>query len=161
MKKLAIALLSISAAAGSFAADKSGGFIGLKSGNMDVDLSAADVDTPLGFVIGYQGQSGGGLELEYNKADVNFIVNGRVITADFSTLAFYGTYRSEGDVFFKGKLGLLREEIENGFGSTTDSGLSAGVGLGFRLGDAASLELEYTFIEADVNYFSAGLNLHF
>ncbi|MBB3048968.1 opacity protein-like surface antigen [Litorivivens lipolytica] len=161
MKKLAIALLALSATAGSFAADKTGGFVGIKTGNMDIDSSIFDADAPLGIVFGYQGQSGAGVEVEYNRADVDFVINGRAYTADFKTLALYGTYRSEGDAYFKGKLGILREDLENDFVSMDDSGLSGGIGLGFRLGEAASLELEYTVIEEDVNYYSAGLNIHF
>lgn len=59
----------------------------------------------------------------------------------------------------KGKAGYLREDLKisgpGGSVSDNESGLSLGGGIGFMLG-SSRLELEYTIIEADVNYLSVG-----
>lgn len=161
MKKVILSAAIISMFAGanlSQAEENSDGglYLGLKTGNMDSDVNAVDIESPVGFVLGYEFGGGGAIELERNSADVDVDYGFISFSEDYDTTAVYGVYRSEGKGYIKLKAGFLREEI----GSASDSGLSVGVGAGVR-GEHVSLEAEFTVIEEDVNYFSIGANVHF
>lgn len=144
--------------ANTFALDN-GFYLGVKGGSLEVDLSEVDTDTARGILIGYQ-WDGIAVEFEANDADVEFNVNGSTFDADFNSTALYAVTRTEGSVYFKGKLGLLREEIRNSFAKETETGLSAGIGVGGRIGPV-SVETEYTIIESDADLMSLGVNFHF
>ena len=74
-------------------------------------------------------------------------------------MAIYGTFRSEGRAYFLAKAGLVKEEIEiSGGGSSVsvdDTGMSYGIGGGFKLSDKIAIEAEYTLVEEDVSYVGA------
>ena len=80
---------------------------------------------------------------------------------DVFTLGFYGVYRTPGDLYFKGKAGLVYEYLNVDFRSLPLEGdaigLSLGLGGGYRFNEALRLELEYTALEADIALFSLGL----
>jgi len=84
---------------------------------------------------------------------------------DVTTVAAYGVYRSYGEYFFKGKAGLLYEDVDVDFAGSNDSdsdlGLSLGIGGGWNLSEKANLELEYTIIESDLGLLSLGFNMNF
>ena len=84
---------------------------------------------------------------------------------DIEAYAIYGVFRTQGTLFFKGKIGYLHEKVSStvgGFGATgSDSGLSLGIGGGLRIGHFGSIELEYTIIEKDVGFLSLGFNYYF
>lgn len=167
-KKTLISLLALGLTGPVWASEghsQMGGFFGLKAGKMMVDAVddgiGMDVDdsTNIGFYTGYVGQSGLGFELEYTRPTSKAGTGIPSLEYELSTIAVYGTFRSDGNVYLKGKAGLLREELKisgpGGSVSDTESGLSVGAGLGFMLG-SSRLEIEFTIIEADVNYLSLG-----
>ena len=158
MKKLlpiGLALASLSAAPVFAAAGDDGIHFGLKTGAMDVDFSGVDIDMPIGLVLGFE-KGVYGAEVEYTFADMEFDVFGSTETLDFDTLAVYGVFRSQGEVYFKLKAGFLREDV----GGVDDTGASLGLGGGVRV-ENLSIEAEYTIIEEDVNFLSIGANVHF
>ena len=60
------------------------------------------------------------------------------------------------------RIGLLREEIDTDvLGSESDSGLSVGVAIGYKVNPQINLEAEITSIEEDINFFSAGMRYKF
>lgn len=146
-------------------AEDSTTYFGIKAGKMDPDLSLPFVKlssvTNIGFIIGRN----------FN----NFAFEGEITNTvsdndnkysfqpewDIRTVAAYGAYRTQGSPFLKGKVGLLYEDISISNTWTTaggsDSGLSAGIGVGFKIGEKTRVELEYTIIEADVNFVSLGV----
>ncbi|PCJ20505.1 MAG: hypothetical protein COB04_04425 [Gammaproteobacteria bacterium] len=133
----------------------SGIYFGLKTGALEVDVSGFNFDTPVGL---YGGFAPGvwGIEFEVVTASGDF----SGVDLDFDSLAVYGVYRSEGEIYIKGKGGFLRQEVSvntSGFGrfNETDTGVSFGVGVGARI-DNISFEAEYTFIEEDATLFSVG-----
>lgn len=142
-----------------------GGFFGLKAGQMQVDASddvlGIDYDnsTNIGVYAGYVGESGLGFEAEFTWPTSDADTGVPDVTYELSTVALYGTWRSDGNIYFKGRAGLLRERLKlegpGGTASDSDSGLSFGAGVGFHLG-SSRLELEFTRIEKDVNYLSIG-----
>ncbi|NIB42532.1 porin family protein [Pseudomaricurvus alkylphenolicus] len=154
MKKIIPFVLAI-ASSTAFAADSGEFYLGLKSGTLDVDVSGLDASTPKAAVIGYR-KGSWGAEFEANYADVDYGYG----SADFRSFALYGVYRSEGDFYLKAKAGVLREELKVSFASEEETGFSAGIGAGWRLG-AVTLEAEYTIVEEDVNFYSLGANFHF
>ena len=111
--------------------------------------------------MGYGFANGFAVEAEYTKT--NFKLAGG--DGDIATFAAYGVYRTQGDFYGKFKAGILSETVKasNRFSrvEATETGLSAGIGAGYRFNDTISMELEYTMIEKDVNFLSAALNFHF
>ena len=67
--------------------------------------------------------------------------------------------------YLKGKAGILSEDISisGGFvsGGGSDTGLSLGIGAGYRLSDKFDIEFEYTIVEEDIDFISLGLNYSF
>jgi len=158
MKKTLAIILALSVTP-AIAAENDGLYIGVKSGSLDIDASGLDADTPKGVVLGYQ--SGVlGVEFEANFADIDYEFFGNRGSFDYKTLALYGVYRSEGDFYLKAKAGIINQEIKSSFFKEDDTGFSAGIGAGARLG-SVSLEAEYTVLDSDVNFFSIGANFHF
>ena len=174
MKKIAIAvLLSAFVAAPAVAASEN--FIGVKTGQMLVDAPGTDDITSIGVIYGRSFDKNLSIEGEFNYGiaggDVNTGFAGVTGEVNVWTLAAYGAYRYpvSDKVYLKGKLGLLYESVEakaSGFGITvsdtaTDSGLSYGIGAGFDISKELAVEAEYTIIEEDINYLSAGLHYKF
>ena len=66
--------------------------------------------------------------------------------------------------FLKGRVGVLTESIESAGGcggfSSSDTGLSVGVGVGMRIG-AAAVEFDYTLVEQDIYRLGWALMLNF
>src|SRR5687768_7671536 len=137
-----------------------------KVGIMDADISGFDNAMNIGVVAGY--------DLYVDQMMGTFSVEGEFTTTlsdgditgggdwDVDTLAVFGTYRSPGDLYFKGKLGYLDQDIKRVGGTTTtipnadSSDFAYGVGGGWRLDRASSLELEYTVASDELTFISIG-----
>jgi len=143
-------------------------YIGAKGGVMSIsnDIPFDDA-TSIGILLGANIQNSGiaiegELTTTVSAADHKTNSNTEL---DIYTLAIYGVYRSSGDFYFKGKGGLVYEYLKiSGFVlplEGEDLGLSLGAGGGFRINDNATLELEYTIIESDIDYISLGINFAF
>ncbi len=139
-------------------------YAGIKSGNMDIDVSAYDTAAPLGIQLGYSFNENYAIELEYTDTDFDLKTAGMKFNGDMQTYALYGVYRTSGDVYAKFKAGILNEEVSIKVANQTadfgDDGFSAGIGAGYRSGPV-SIEAEYTILEQDVDFLSVGLNYHF
>ena len=140
-----------------------GGYWGATAGIMDFDFN--DVDNPIGVGLraGYSQVSGWGLEAEYVDSLVSgeTEVLGKAVDVDMYSLAGYVTYRSLGEIYIKGRLGLLYEDVTVGSESSDDFGVSAGAGIGFVLGAKSNIELEYTVLEKDVGLWSGAFTYRF
>lgn len=145
-------------------------YVGVKGGTMMVDLSEYDNASSAGVLLGYRitDDTSGSVAVEAEFTDsssADITVLGMTGKWDINTFAGYLAYRSPGDLYFKGKIGYLNEDLNvNIVGaniSGSDSGLSIGVGGGFKLGTNVALEAEYTVIEQDVNFLSLGVNFSF
>jgi len=147
-------------------------YAGVKIGQMMIDAGGYDDATNVGLVFGAtlnEVQAGslsieGELTFSLVEGDVSFF--GFDGDWDVLTLAGYGVYRSNGQLYFKGKAGLLYEDVSvNVSGlpgvSGDDIGLSFGIGGGYKLNEKMNLELEYTIIESDLDFLSVGLNMIF
>jgi len=137
-------------------------YFGVKAGPMLASVSGFDNSTNVGFSIGFP------------IIQDHFTIEGEVTTAiskgdarffgdewDVLTLAGYAVYRTGSSTYFKGKAGLLYEDLTvslRGFGeaSVNDTGLSVGIGIGHRLQSGSKIELELTIIEADITFISPG-----
>lgn len=123
---------------------------------MMIDLGGFDDPVNAGAVFGTNRGAGWGFEGEVTTT----LSDGEFFGLDVSvtTVAGYGAYRSEGDTYFKGKLGVAHEEVEIGSVSDDDNGASYGLGVGWRQFNGSMIELEYTIVEDDVNFLSLGFN---
>jgi len=145
-------------------------YVGLKGGKMMVSPSEFQDATSTGLVLGFKlsDTASGSLAIEgefTNSSSETLTVLGTSGTWDIDTTAVYLAYRTGGDAYFKGKMGYLDEKVNASIAgasiSGSDSGLSFGIGGGWKIGKSTSLELEYTIIEQDVNFVSVGFNFGF
>lgn len=136
-------------------------YFGAKAGPMMFDIPGVDDPTNAGIVLGKEwgvvaGDIGVQIEGSTSIDDGAFNTWFGPVDVSIDTLAAYGVFRTAGPVYFIGKAGVLREEVEVGPVSESDTGLSFGAGVGFSLG-VAQIEVEYTVIEEDVSFLSAGV----
>jgi hypothetical protein len=162
------ALLVAGAATPGFAQHYAGVKGGLLNITQDIDF---DGGAMVGVLFGYDMPGDNfSLEGEFNASVVSAESdNERYGDLDIWTLAAYGAFRTSGTFYFKGKAGLLYEELKSSVSGSSieiqvDGGaiaLSLGIGAGLRLGENLGAELEYTQIEADIGYATLGLNWMF
>lgn len=182
MKKLfLIALLSVFAFAGTvqFAHAEQGDlYIGVKAGIVEIDdEDDVDIDaiTTMGILAGV-----GVTEAISIEGELNVSVSGGEIDAPIPvtggdvnvwSLAAYGVYRHPVSemISLKAKAGVLFESVEIDVESLagdfleedSDFEVSYGAGATIKLTDELSAEVEYTVMESDVAYISAGVNYKF
>ncbi len=127
---------------------------GLKFGSFQADVSGIDSGMGLGFQLGYNATESVAIEFEYMSSSLDYDILGVSGDVDVSTMGIYGTYRSTGQGYFLGKLGFLSEKLKAGSLnlSESDSGLSLGIGGGYRASESFSIEAEYTILEQDLNF---------
>lgn len=155
----------------SVSAHAEGLYIGGKVGIMTVDDNAFNDATNAGVVLGYEFPSrtaaSFAIEAEFTTSvsDGDFRVFGVNGDWDMDTQALYAAVRFGHQFYAKGRIGYLNEDVTaraGGFSANDDdSGLSAGLGGGWRVNEHVSLEAEYTLIEEDVDFWSIGLNVSF
>ncbi len=163
MNKATLAGLVSLALGWSCAVHAEGYDVGAVAGVVDADV-AGDNPFNLGVRGGYEWSTGWGVEGELTTSVSDGKANlGFYGTYDYSvdTYAVYATYRTHGDIYFKGRLGFLDEEVDAGPVDHGDSGVSGGAGVGFDLGNDIDVQLEYTRIEKDLNLWSGSLVVRF
>lgn len=148
---MAMALLS----AGAMAQGTQGLMFGGKAGFMKPHGSDNSAGLNIGAVLGKPIQG----DLSWEAELMLGVINGEVgSNRDWSvdSIAGYAVYRSPGDIHIKAKLGvsLWDDDFDNDFN------LSAGIGLGFRMGRGI-LDVEYTQINPRTDYFTIGFILPF
>ena len=141
-------------------------YIGLTAGKMMVDLSEFDDANSTGILMGYRFTDDLAIEGGFTKSSsANLNVQGVSGTWDVDVFSIYMAYRTPGDVYFKGKIGVLNEDISasTSYGNFagSDTGGSLGIGGGVKFAKNGTLELEYTLIEKNINFLSLGVNFRF
>ena len=147
----------------------------VKGGIMDPDIRGFDNATNVGAGIGYDlyadRMGRWSVEAEFTTTVSDGDLNGGG-DWDAETFAVFGTYRGPtldpGSLYFKGKVGFLNQDIKRAGGDPTltipnadDGGAAFGVGAGWRMDRAAALELEYTLMSGELNFFSLGYLRYF
>lgn len=146
-------------------------YVGASLGVMDSDVRGFDETTNAGLLVGYD---------VYRLDIFHLALEGEVTTTvsdgdvesngvrgdwDIDTQAAYLAARLGGDFFIKVRFGGIREDISidvAGFSrSETDTGGSWSGALGWQIAPHWAVQLEGTLIEADLNYWNAGLNYRF
>ena len=146
----------------------------------------ADTSIGIGVVAGFTFDETTSFELSHTRGDTDAEVSvyGFPFTGDTSieTTALYAVYRSNNPVYYLLKAGIGHEKVEldvqycgmvsgtyaciNGKNwdveeSVSDSGLTLGLGGGWKLSKQLVLEAELTLIEKDVNYITLEINYYF
>jgi hypothetical protein len=155
MKKILLIklLVTIFAINSAFAnQDEEGLYIGAKISDLSIDLSAYTDGDTTGLLVGYSFSPTSSIELEKNVYDVSLLG----IDTEIDIFAVYYAFRTEGEKYFKYKLGYLNEAISNSIVSMDDTGFSYGIGGGYNFGDF-NFEFEYIKVEEDVS--STNFNL--
>jgi hypothetical protein len=147
-------------------------YLGIKGGLMMPDISSLDNAFNFGLQFGgyvHQDPKIGSFAIE-GEATITLSDGDVSLGAidgdwDVDVVAAYGVYRSPGEVYFKGKLGLAYEDVTvdySGLGSASDDdfNISLGFGVGWNIPEQGSLELEYTIIEEDIDFLSLTYNFY-
>jgi len=130
-----------------------GGYVGLKAGMFMLDLSGVDDPTLIGFQGGYSFGNNWSIELEYGTGSTDV----KSVDIDVSSMGLYGIYRSEGQAYFLGKIGVAKNEIEisGGLsGEADDTGLAYGLGGGYNFNQQFGIEAEYNIVDSDISVFA-------
>ena len=156
-------------------------YLGAKTGMFMIGVEGVDNIIPIGVMGGFEFMPNMSIEGEFNYrisgGDWDYVYPGVTSTFEWKlwTLAGYFVYRYplNETLYLKGKAGILYENVTAevsvdipGFGtysydaSGTDTGLSLGGGLGMNFNEQFGGEVEFTLIEADINYFSVGLRMN-
>jgi hypothetical protein len=149
-----------------------GFYAGAKLGWMDPDFSGFDEATNIGVVLGYT--------FSVPDVGVSWAVEGELTTTvfegdiqvfgssgnwDIDTQAIYGVLRIGGDLYGKLRLGYLWEDASADIAGVSadgsDNGTSVGLGGGWRANQQLAIEVEYTLVEEDIDFYSIGMNLAF
>jgi hypothetical protein len=175
---LLVSMMMVFVLAGSAAAQM---YLGARTGMMMLDVEGVDNIIPIGVMGGYEFMPNMSIEGEFNYRisggdwDYNYPGITSTFEWDLWTLAGYFVYRYplNESLYLKGKAGLLYESVTAevsfdipGLGpfsydaSATDTGLSVGGGLGMNFNERFGGEVEFTMIESDVNYISAGIHMN-
>jgi len=153
--------------------------VGVKVGNMVNEASGYKDATNRGVVLGYTfnrpvGPGSASIEFEFTdtyddgEIDLGYGLGGTG-TWQVQTKAVYVAWRTDGTIYFKGKLGAVLADVkERATGveeeiSNDESGVGFGGGVGVRFGGHGSVEFEYTGGQGtnDINFASVGAQLHF
>jgi len=145
--------------------------IGLKGGKIDNNAEDIDDASAIGILLGYEfakpvGNGGSStVELEYIAGNETEALNGAA-TYEADMLNLFMTYRSPGTLYFKFKLGLSYSNVDatglfginrppannvgdfnevpfNDIDSQEDVSLAGGIGLGVRIKEDFTIELEH------------------
>lgn len=129
----------------------------------DDDADVTSEDKPaFGINLGYQFSPRWAMELEYVQGGTEIRDKFLTLDADITTFAGYATYRSAGDFYFIGKIGIVQYKLDANFTSDfTESGMSFGLGSGYRLLFNLDLELSYTVVAADTDWFMLSARYNF
>ncbi|TCK16994.1 outer membrane protein with beta-barrel domain [Thiogranum longum] len=149
-----------------------GFYAGAKAGWMDPDIRGFDEATNLGVQGGYTfGAPDTGItwaveaELTTTISDGDVQAFGSSGNWDVDTQAIYGVLRIGDALYGKLRLGFLHEDasasVVGASADGSDSGVSGGLGGGWRANQQLSFELEYTMVEEDIDFYSVGMNFAF
>lgn len=141
-----------------------------KVGFMDADIGGFDSATNIGVAVGYDlyRLTTGIVSVEGELTTT--IVDGDIDGGgdwDVDTLAAYGVYRSLGEIYFKGKAGVHRQDIKRAGGTVgpipdaKDTTFAVGIGGGWRIDRASAFEVEYTAGSDDLDFISLGYVFRF
>jgi len=130
-----------------------------------VDFSIEGTEA-FGLSVGFAFNDYLSLDVELIRGGLDFKAAGPRGTIDddsqVNTTALYLTQRSDGNVYFKTKLGVIREEVTIGdLVESSDVGASYGIGLGYNLNQNLSFEFEYTKVEQDIAWIVASVRFLF
>lgn len=131
---------------------------------MNPDIGGFDDALNLGVALGYDFSTTTNGVWSVEGEFTTTVSDGNVVGGgdwDVDTLAGYGTYRSSGDLYWKGKAGFQRFDIKRAGGTagpiptSKDTEFAVGIGGGFRMDRGAGLEIEYAH-SSELAYLSAG-----
>ena len=120
---------------------------GIKLGKMDPDYG--DSETAMGVNLAYMVDSNISAEAEILQADAG--------AGNVDSVGVYGAYRSDGELYFLGKIGFVDLDGPG----ISESGLSYGLGGGLRINSKVSVEAEYTSLDSDLKFLGFTARLRF
>ncbi len=156
---------------GTAAAVQAGGYLGASIGIMDNDVAGFDDATNAGVLAGFDVYTRDifsvSLEAEATTtvSDGDVTINGLRGDWDIDTQAAYVAARLGESAYIKVRYGVLREDVSIKVAGVSrndsDTGGSWGAALGWMITPQWGVQLDGTLVEADLNYWNAGLTYRF
>lgn len=119
----------------------------------------ADGGGAFGVSLGYGFTSTLSAELELTASSAEYTLRGPggsvSLDADIRSIGAYVAYRSLGDFYFGGRLGVVQSTIDydDNIDDDSDSGLGIGANVGYRISEQLEVDGGYTIVASDIAYF--------
>ena len=142
-------------------------YLGIKAAQVTIEEDTSgseeiEMDN-IGFTFGSDINEYLGLEFEYTQSasDEKTDKFGPTLTASTETVGLYLIGRTQGDVYFKGRVGYTRVNQDvsvSGLFSGNDNiyGIAYGLGAGIKFGKTTAVEIEYTVFPDTDEYDKLG-----
>jgi outer membrane immunogenic protein len=178
MRKILLLTASLISSANALSAETTDTYIGASYNSFSIDFNSAIVDDTEGpgLLVGLEFGENWAFEAEYlnsGKADMDYQL-GAIDTAKIKvqSLAVYGAYRSSGQLYLKGRVGIVSNNVDitdiqcSGsfcINSLFDdgAGFALGLGGGFVISEGLKIEAEYKLLNKDIRNAGAGLIVAF
>lgn len=148
--------LANSAQAAEPAADREGLYLGVKGIYSQLRPDGMDNSGGFGVLIADHYQNGLGVELEVTRSQADIHLLDLVDDYTLDTAAAYGVYRSAGNWYYKLRGGVIWKQLQVTGGESDKTAFAGGLGGGYDFGRLL-LELEYTYVDQDVDQLSLSL----
>lgn len=158
----------------SIAADTSNVYVGVKIGLAKIissDELYVETDHNEGYGIygGYIFDNGYSVEVEYINIDTELGSHGHTTTGSLhqshdiaiGAYAIYGTYKTSGITYLKGRLGYVKLDAVQANNTIMDkNGMAFGLGAGLKIG-STNFEIDYNYLDSDIRFVSLSVNYQF
>lgn len=145
-------------------------YVGAKLGLLDTDI-ADKKTTAYGVYGGYNFDQTVGIEAEYlATSGKQYNIGSETHEYDATSYGAYGTYRyhvQNTPVYFKGKLGMAKTEIDskginvNSSHTADKASIAGGVGVGFKPNQNIGVEAGFNYLNADAQLWGVGAHFAF
>lgn len=169
-----IIVLMLTTSAKSIAADPSNIYVGVKIGLSKIissDELYVETDHNEGYGIygGYIFENGYSVEFEHIKIDTELGSHSHTTTGTshhshdiaIGAYAIYGTYKTSGITYLKGRLGYVKLDAIQANNTIMDkNGMAFGLGAGLKIG-STNVEIDYNYLDSDIRFVSLSVDYQF
>lgn len=113
---------------------------------------SAKEELAMGFNLGYSFSPKWTAEIEHVSGGVSVTLGGEKSEFDMRSTGAYAAYRSEGNLYFQARIGLVNYERDVGDNTLSEIFSSFGAGGGYNVLSNLAVELDYTIVEGDTSW---------
>lgn len=137
-------------------ADREGLYLGVKGIYSQLKPEGMENSGGFGLLLADHFSNGLGAELEITRSQADIYLLDLTDSYTLDTAAAYAVYRSAGSWYYKLRGGLIWKQLKVRGGESSKSAFAGGLGGGYDFGRLL-VELEYTYVDQDVDQLSLSL----